>query len=113
MVEITYWPEAFRVTAQGHAGAAGKGEDVVCAAVSTVTCMLAGNVADAYGQKMFRKRPVIKLADGAAEVRASPRRAWRQTMRTIFDALCLGYAQAARTYPEYVRFRIEEQAQED
>ena len=107
MIEITYWPEKLFVQVDGHAGAGEKGQDIVCAAVSMLACVLAENVMDAQEHGMLQAEPDIYLADGCARVHARPKRAWRKTMRTIFDAICIGFAMAAEQYPDRVKMRAE------
>lgn len=108
MIEITYYPEKLFVQVDGHAGFEEKGKDVICAAVSTLTCVLAENMLDANEHKMLKEEPDIYIADGCARVRARPKRAWRQTVRTVFDAICTGFAMTAEQYPEHVMMRVEE-----
>ena len=107
MIEIVYDRMRLRLTADGHAGFAEAGQDIVCAAVSTLACVLAENVLDAQEHGMLQEEPDIYLADGCARVRARPKRAWRKTMRTIFDAICIGFAMAAEQYPDRVKMRAE------
>ena len=48
MVVIDYNRQFPRVTVKGHAGTAPAGQDLVCAAVSTLTYTLAENVAQLH-----------------------------------------------------------------
>lgn len=105
MIEIQYEPVALHVRLKGHAGAAVKGQDLICCAASTVTCILAANVRDMQ-RRNWLKQAKIRLAPGDAEILCTPRNAQKEVVQNRVDALCLGYALLAEEYPDFVRLEI-------
>lgn len=57
---------------QGHAKTASKGEDLVCAAATTLAYTLAQAVQFLYEQGRLEEKPKIQIEDGYAFVSASP-----------------------------------------
>ena len=57
---------------QGHAKTAPKGEDLVCAAATTLAYTLAQAVQFLYEQGRLEEKPKIQIEDGYAFVSASP-----------------------------------------
>ena len=57
---------------QGHAKTAPKGEDLVCAAATTLAYTLAQAVQFLYEQDRLLEKPKIQIEDGYAFVSASP-----------------------------------------
>ena len=57
---------------QGHAETAPKGEDLVCAAATTLAYTLAQAVQFLYEQGWLEEKPKIQIEDGYAFVSASP-----------------------------------------
>lgn len=57
---------------QGHAKTAPKGEDLVCAAATTLAYTLAQAVQFLYEQGRLDEKPTIQIEDGYAFVSASP-----------------------------------------
>ena len=82
----------------GHAGYAAHGQDIVCAAVSSVVNTLAGALA-AFELSGFHAKPLPGEAritcggSGAADV--------------LFYAAVIGLAQLAAAYPDYIQMRTE------
>lgn len=105
MVIITYYREAFRLTASGHAGAGEYGKDPVCAAVSALVLTLGSNVADLCLQENAEK-PVLFTAPGAAEISCTPKKGMEQVVTLMFDTVCQGFALLQRLHPQSVRFQL-------
>ena len=103
MVTITYYRDAYRLTAKGHAGGGEYGKDPICAAVSALVLTLGANVADLCLQENA-ERPVLFTAPGAAEISCTPKEGMAQVVTLMFDTLCQGFAVLQRLHPENVRF---------
>lgn len=85
------------IDVSGHANAAPKGEDVICAGVSTLVMTLCEALARAGAQEY-----TCRLADGKARVEC------RRTKATepIFNTIVCGIDLLAKTYPQYIKVSI-------
>ena len=100
MTAITYEPNAYRFTADGHAQGGEYGQDIVCAAVSMLTGTLASAL-ECYGME---NTAVIR--DGFVEIRALPGKQQEQRCRTIFETVAAGAELLAAKEPGHVSFTI-------
>lgn len=82
----------------GHAGFADKGQDIVCAAISTLVNTLAGSLA-AFECRGFH----AKLQPGEARITCTTSGA----AELLFYAAVIGLAQLQNTYPDYIQMRTE------
>ena len=87
----------------GHAGAAPKGEDLVCASASTLAYTAAQAVQFLYERKLLRRRPKIVLRDGEAVIIATPRRDTEAETLMTFWTVQAGAWVLSRSYPDFVR----------
>ncbi len=93
MIKITFRKRpCLHLTAVGHAGAAPHGEDLVCAAVSTLLCTLAAKLEPANCNSSSRLEP------GFADIRAARSR----TSLAAFSFAETGLQLLAGQYPQYV-----------
>ncbi len=83
------------ITVTGHAGAGPPGQDIVCAAVSTLVQTLAGAL-----EQLTPDAADCILKSGSAEIRLH-----RSSVkaRLLMDAFCIGAAAIAEGYPNYVK----------
>lgn len=91
-----------RLTVEGHAGAAPKGLDIVCAGVSGIVQMLAEWVKKDPCKQLCQKR--VEIEEGRAMIEASAR---AQEMPRVLDWFGLageGLEMIAAAYPEYVQY---------
>ena len=105
MIHAMYDRRRLRLTVEGHAGAAEKGRDIVCAAASVLACTLAADV-QRLTQKGIVARSEVYLQAGQAEVWAEPQGGHRKRVQSLFDDLCAGFTLLASQYPEYVDLKI-------
>lgn len=82
----------------GHAGYANKGQDIVCAAVSTLVNTLASALA-AFDCRGFH----AKLQPGDARITCAA----SGVTDVLFYAAVIGLAQLQNTYPNYIQMRTE------
>jgi len=107
MIQIVYHKKLHRVTVKGHANSAAEGHDLVCAAVSAITHTLAANIRRL--NELGNLRSIhIYLQKGNAEISCKCKHESKMgaTVTLMFDALCLGYGELAKDYPEFVCFEI-------
>lgn len=106
MTKITYKPDELDLVVEGHAGKAAKGEDLVCAAVSTLTMTLEqtlkvqGDIVSFVLKNKDKARFHAYISDN------SPLRA--QAM-VIFETIATGLLALAEEFPEYVKFDIQQE----
>lgn len=88
---------------RGHAGAAPKGHDLVCAGASTLACTLGGAVERMYEQRMLRRCPKVELFAGNAEIIAVPKDRFFRDCVMVFWAVQNGIGALAESFPGNVR----------
>ena len=93
---------SLHMKATGHAGAASKGQDLVCAGVSTLAQTLAEAVERLYYQGMLRRCPRVELYEGNAEIIAQPKPDFRAEAAMVFWTVQNGIAALAESFPENV-----------
>ena len=87
---------------QGHAETAPKGQDLVCAAATTVAYTLAQAVQFLYEQNRLLEKPVIQIVDGYAHIQVYPRKcALAETLMTFWVAQAGAFV-LERNFPQAV-----------
>lgn len=87
----------------GHAGAAPKGADLVCAAVSTLVQTFAG-WAEEQGKK-GKLETDVRMGEGRAVIAANAGIFQMAQMLNCFEIVCFGLEKLARQYPEYITYK--------
>lgn len=90
------------LTALGHAGAAPRGENLVCAGVSTLVQTLAEAVWRMYSQGMLRRVPRVEIEEGKAEILAEPKEGFCNECRMAFWVCQVGLGLLAENFRESV-----------
>ena len=103
MTQIRIDVEGMRLEIDGHAGYAPAGQDIVCAAVSTLTYTLVQNLA----LMLCADEYTADLEDGHARITACPPEASAELCRCIFMTIANGYAMLAAQYGQYIQFEGE------
>ena len=88
---------------KGHAGAAPRGKDPVCAGVSALACTAAQAVTDLNRCGLLRCRPRIVLEDGYAVVIATPKWEYMAEAMMAFWVVQTGLSVIAANFPRFVR----------
>ncbi len=89
----------------GHAGAAAKGEDLVCAAASMLAYTAAQAVQFLWEQGKLRCRPRIRIREGEAVIIATPKREAEAEALYLYWVVQAGAWVLARNYPRFVGLR--------
>ena len=92
------------IEANGHAGYAEAGKDIVCASVSILLYTLAQSVRNMYELGSLADEPTVALAEGDACIKCSFKD--YDTFIEAFQNFSLievGYSLLAHNYPQYVR----------
>lgn len=95
MIIVRYNRKEATMTIKGHAQTAPKGEDLVCAAASTLGFTLVAVAQDEAGKFL----PSISQRSGELRVSCKPTTASKRVMDTIFT----GYELLSNQYPDAVR----------
>lgn len=111
MIKVQYWNGADgsrNLQMQGHAGAAPKGQDLVCAGASTLALTL-GRAAALMEEEMLARPALVRLEVGDTAISVLPRREWASSADAIFWTILLGLSRLAQAYPQYVQLKGGEQ----
>lgn len=112
MVEVRFYvnKDMLCMKVEGHAEAAPKGEDIVCAGVSA----LAGTLADyVYGMNnagMMEREPQIQMNNGHAKIKAAPKPEAKGRLLLAFSVITTGMRAIKRNYPENVDLTLFDQS---
>ena len=107
MIEIKFKPKELELSITGHAGAAEKGKDIVCSAVSILFYTLAQAVSDS--ENMLMEAPVIEIEDGNGSVSCKPKEVFLATMQRTYWTVLTGIELLSQEYKEYINFTVEGQ----
>lgn len=93
----------------GHSGYAEPGKDIICSAVSILTYTTAQLVCEMNAYGKLSEPPTVNLSDGDAVIEARCRddNAFHEARKIIHFAKA-GYSLLQNTYPEYIKFVINE-----
>lgn len=100
MTRITF--DGFRMEAQGHAGYAPIGHDLVCAAISILMTTTAEMILRMKKQGYLETEPELRLAPGNVLLDMKPKPWYEDTAEIIMDFARAGCELLQESYPEYV-----------
>lgn len=104
MTRVRYDRAGLRLEMEGHAGAAPRGEDLVCAALS----MLMMTLQRRMEERAERTLPVIGRGAGSFMIRCRPEGEDEALCRESFDTVAAGFALLAENCADCVSFRLED-----
>lgn len=90
---------------EGHAGAAPRGEDLVCAGATTLAYTAGQAVRFLYEQGKLRCKPKISIREGSAVIIATPKSEAEAETLYLFWVVQAGAYVLARNYPQYLRLQ--------
>ena len=94
---------SLHLSLRGHAAAAPKGQDLVCAAATMLTLTAAEGARDLYRHGKLREKPKILLGSGRAEIALAPKAEdYAQAVHLLWSIRC-GFSWLEKEYPQYVR----------
>lgn len=97
MINVTY--DKHSITMSGHAGSAPAGEDLICAAASTLITALAETMAK-HKDKLSGYS--VKLESGDAYVKVTPTEEFKETCDGAFEMALSGFELLSSLYPAYI-----------
>ena len=104
MTRITYDPQQMMIKAEGLAGFAEYGKDIVCAGVSA----LMQTLRPALLERGIRNTMyMITSGESRIEVKAEPECEERYPCLVVFETVLAGLKEIARAYPDYVSIKVE------
>lgn len=112
MVVVRYWNGADgsrNLRMQGHAGAAPRGQDLVCAGASTLALTLGKAATLMEEEEMLARPALVRLEAGDTAISVLPRREWAASADAVFWTILLGLSRLAKAYPQYVQLKGGEQ----
>ena len=104
MTRITYDPQQMMIKAEGHAGYAEYGKDIVCAGVSALMQTLRPALLE---RGIRNTRYMITSGESRIEVKAEPECEERYPCLVVFETVLAGLKEIARAYPDYVSIKVE------
>ena len=94
---------SIHMTLKGHAQAAPKGEDLVCASATMLAYTVAQAVQFMNEQGKLKKKPKIHITEGSATIIATPTEdAYAEALHTYWVAQC-GIHVLQHNYPQNVK----------
>jgi uncharacterized protein YsxB (DUF464 family) len=104
MIHITFVPQSFELTVDGHAGHGKKGEDIVCAAISTLFYTL--GEALYQSEDMMLSPLVFEDKDGKGYIKCSPKEEYAGNIVRTYWSILVGMELVANNYPDNVTFQV-------
>ena len=94
---------SIHMTLKGHAGAAPKGEDLICSAATMMAYTAAQAVQFMHESGKLKKKPKIRIRDGEATIIATPNEdAYAEALLIFWVAQC-GIHVLCHNYPKHVK----------
>ena len=90
------------IVADGHAGYAEEGRDIVCAGVSALCCTLGQQLLEFEQLGLLEEEPVVILKPGKIRLSCQPKRKARVRTECLFRAMVNGLEMLAESYPDYI-----------
>ena len=104
MINITFNPKTLELTVLGHAEHGKKGEDIVCAAISTLFYTL-GEALN-QSKEMLKSEPVFKDENGKGILSCVPKKEYRGNIALTYRTVLIGMELVANNYPKNVTFKV-------
>ena len=96
------WDGGYIFRCEGHAGAAEKGRDIVCSAVSILSYTLAQSAINLYNEGLLSEEPITNVKDGFVEIKIKPRTDTRDGVSRTIAVVQTGYLLLSHSYPDFV-----------
>lgn len=97
-VEISAKSGVYAIRAQGHAGFADPGQDIVCSAAS----ILIYTLAEMVFSEDFDESPTVDLSAGDALIQCKPTEENEARIRDAYDFVETGFAMLQQEYPGHI-----------
>ena len=104
MINITFHPDTFELKVEGHADHGKKGEDIVCAAISTLFYTLAEALCQS--EEMMTAPLSFDESDGEGYIRCFPKEEYMGNISRTYWTILVGLQLVAHSYPTNVTFEV-------
>ena len=108
MINVRFYTQKDKLclVVEGHALAAPKGEDAVCAGASVLAATLADFSSLMYAHGELAEEPTIQMRSGFARIKAKPRPESRGKLLLCFSVIATGMSAIARNYPAFIKLKL-------
>lgn len=104
MIKIAFNPNEFEIRIKGHANHGKKGEDIVCAAVSTLFYTLGETLYES--QAMLEEPLTFRDADGIGIISCKPKPEYIGNIARSYMTILTGMEMLAENYAKNVKFSL-------
>lgn len=104
MINITFVPQNFELKIEGHAQHGKKGEDIVCAAISTLFYTLLEALHQS--EDMMASPLSYDDSDGQGYIKCSPKEEYMGNITRTYWTILVGMELVANNYPDNVTFQV-------
>lgn len=104
MIKIKFKPKTYTLDITGHAEHGKKGEDIVCAAISTLFYTLAESLYDV--KHMMAEDIVFNDEDGNGHISCKPKAEYEANVSLIYWTILKGFELVAKNYKKNVSLHI-------
>lgn len=104
MINITFYPKTLELKIEGHAHHGKKGEDIVCAAISTLFYTLVEALCQS--EDMLDSPLFYDDADGQGHIKCSPKEEYIGNITRTYWTILVGMELVANNYPKNVTFKV-------
>lgn len=104
MIRITFNPDKLELEIKGHAKHGKKGEDIVCAAVSTLFYTLGEALCES--REMLTEEAIFKDEKGKGLISCVPKPEYEGNIARTYWTILTGLQLVEKNYKKNVRFRI-------
>lgn len=104
MIDITFNPNTYSLDITGHAEHGKKGEDIVCAAISTLFYTL--------GESLFISRDMMSEdidfndEDGNGHISCKPKKKYEANVSLIYWTILNGFELVSKNYKNFINLKV-------
>jgi uncharacterized protein YsxB (DUF464 family) len=104
MTKITFKPNEYELTIEGHAGHDEKGKDIVCSAISILFYTLVKSICDC--EEMLLEEPFIAYDDGNGRIKCTPKPEYEGNIARTYWTILTGLNLIAENYKKNVKLCV-------
>lgn len=104
MIKIKFTPKTFTLDITGHAGHGKKGEDIVCAAVSSLFYTLGEALLSS--DAMLQEPMVFCDDDGKGHLSCKPKKEYEANISLIYWTILKGFEMIEKNYKKNVKLSV-------
>lgn len=105
MIDITFKPNTYSLDITGHAEHGKKGEDIVCAAISTLFYTLGESLF--VSRDMMAEDIVFSDEDGNGHISCKPKVKYEANVSLIYWTILNGFELVSKNYKNFINLKVE------